>query len=382
MKKTVAIIGGNLRNKGAWMMADVLISEFTVKNEDSFYFFTPFSEDLKPLKNKYINDNLKDTIIWSPKNILISFLLVHIPILRQRNKIIKTINNCDYVYDISGISFAESRGVKHLIYNIISIYIPSYLKTKIIKFPQSFGPIDSKIYKFITKSSLKKCETIFSRGNSSSKTLESLKITHNNSTDLLFCKNQFQEVKDEELIIISPSIIVANKLAKKGVDYVNELKIFVEFLQKNKYKIIIIPNSVSKNKHKNVFDDSVLCEEIYNAVSSKNNLSLIKNDLSIEEIYELYKKPIIVVTSRFHSMILALNSGSFPIVMGWNHKYNEIMEEFNLSQYSINLDSKLSKSLIAQFNSLVNSYPSLMEGRKELLSDHKIKTNLIFKELS
>lgn len=382
MKKSVAIIGGNLRNKGAWMMADVLISEFIVKNEDAFYFFTPFPEDLEPLKKKYTSSNLKDVIIWSPKKILISFLLVHIPIVRQKNKIIKSISNSDYVYDISGICFAEGRGVKHLVYNFITIYIPSFLKTKIIKLPQSFGPIDTIIYKFISKNSLKKCYKVFSRGNSSSITLERLKIPHFNSTDLLFCKNQFEQLKNKEQIIVSPSIIVSKKLEKEGINYVNELKIFIEFLQKNNYKIILLPNSVSKNKHRDVFDDSVLCEKIYNAVTSKNNLSLIKNDLTIDEIYELYKTPMFVVTSRFHSMILALNSGSFPIVLGWNHKYNEIMDQFHLNEYSINLDSELANNLIKQFNSLINSSPSLLKNRKELLENHKNKTNNIFKELS
>ena len=65
-KKKILVLGGNLRNKGAWLMTDVLIKKIFANHE--IFFLTPFEEDLEEFKKYYSNFDIKSDIMGSKRN--------------------------------------------------------------------------------------------------------------------------------------------------------------------------------------------------------------------------------------------------------------------------------------------------------------------------
>ena len=42
-----------------------------------------------------------------------------------------------------------------------------------------------------------------------------------------------------------------------------------------------------------------------------------------------------MLTSRFHAMISALALGVPPVVIGWSHKYAEVLAEFGIERFAV-----------------------------------------------
>ena len=148
-KHSISIIGGNARNKGALLMLNHSLDLISSKTYQKIYIFTPFpNEDTSFICNNLKTNNLSVEIIkWSTIEILKSLFLILFPI--KQNPILNSLKDSKVTLDISGITFVEDRGLKYLIYNSLTILIPYYCKSKIIKLPQSIGPIQSNYYKKI-----------------------------------------------------------------------------------------------------------------------------------------------------------------------------------------------------------------------------------------
>ena len=60
-------------------------------------------------------------------------------------------------------------------------------------------------------------------------------------------------------------------------------------------------------------------------------------DLTAGELRHLVALSSVLVTSRFHAMISGLATSTPTVVVGWSHKYKEVLDDFGLS--SLGLDS-------------------------------------------
>ena len=331
-------------------------------NYQKVYIFTPFPvEDEELITSIFDSNELSFEIIpWSTKEILKSFFLVLFPI--KFNKILNALKSSKTTLDISGISFVEQRGFKYLIYNSLTIFIPYRCRSKIIKLPQSIGPIKSNYYKKIASYFLQKCSAIYSRGDQSSNFLSELGVKYNPSSDLGFIESfELTEINTfVSRIGISPSIVVKKYFEEKKLNYENFLIELISSLNQKGYKLTLFPQSYSPNGEKDTFDDS----SIINYIASKINTSdveIINKDLSLEELSNIYKNLDICITSRFHGMIMAVNNNVYPIVIGWNHKYEEVINDLNLTKSSIRIDKDMSLEVVNNLDKLINNYAKEMK---------------------
>jgi len=354
---SISIIGGNARNKGALLMLYESLKIIEHKNYQKIYIFTPFPiEDEKLIGNILdLSKSSYEIIQWSTKEIIKSFFLALFPI--KFNKIVNSLKNSRVTLDISGISFVEDRGFKYLIYNSLTIFIPYRCGSKIIKLPQSIGPIESSYYKTIASYFLQKCTAIYSRGDQSSTVLSNLGVKYNPSSDLGFIGgfDSTEIVTSASRIGIIPSIVVKKYFEEKKLNYENFLIELIGTLNKKGYKLTLFPQSYSPSSRKDTFDDS----SIITYVSSKINTSgveIINKDLSLEELCNIYRNLDICITSRFHGMIMAINSNVYPIVIGWNHKYEEVINDLNLTKSSIRIDKNMFLEVLNNLDQLINNY--------------------------
>ena len=159
---------------------------------------------------------------------------------------------------------------------------------------------------------------------------------------------------------ISPSIVVKKYFEEKKLNYENFLIELISSLNQKGYKLTLFPQSYSPNGEKDTFDDS----SIINYIASKINTSdveIINKDLSLEELSNIYKNLDICITSRFHGMIMAVNNNVYPIVIGWNHKYEEVINDLNLTKSSIRIDKDMSLEVVNNLDKLINNYAKEMK---------------------
>ena len=84
-------------------------------------------------------------------------------------------------------------------------------------------------------------------------------------------------------------------------------------------------------------NDGPVCREVAEACSSDSQVLGLDFDLTAGELRHLVAHSSILVTSRFHAMISGLATSTPTVVVGWSHKYKEVLDDFGLS--SLGLDS-------------------------------------------
>jgi colanic acid/amylovoran biosynthesis protein len=65
----------------------------------------------------------------------------------------------------------------------------------------------------------------------------------------------------------------------------------------------------------------------------------VDRDIFAVDIKRLITLCDMVVVSRFHAMVGALAAGVPPLVLGWSHKYAEVMDDFEIGDEAFNLDT-------------------------------------------
>jgi polysaccharide pyruvyl transferase WcaK-like protein len=58
-------------------------------------------------------------------------------------------------------------------------------------------------------------------------------------------------------------------------------------------------------------------------------------DLSAGELRRLIGLGEVLVTSRFHAMISGLSTCTPTVVVGWSHKYREVLDDFGLAEFGM-----------------------------------------------
>ena len=84
-------------------------------------------------------------------------------------------------------------------------------------------------------------------------------------------------------------------------------------------------------------NDGPVCREVAEACSGDSQVIGLDFDLTAGELRHLVAHSSVLVTSRFHAMISGLATSTPTVVVGWSHKYKEVLDDFGLS--SLGLDS-------------------------------------------
>jgi polysaccharide pyruvyl transferase WcaK-like protein len=138
--------------------------------------------------------------------------------------------------------------------------------------------------------------------------------------------------KDALLVGICPSVVVAQRARAKGWDYAQCIADLVEVLSDQGHRVALYPNATRDREiKKNHNNDLPLLDDIEERLSqkSRSNTVVFTGPLNASQIYEVIQCCDLHVTSRFHAMIVALGCGIPVMVIGWSHKYIEVLQQFN-----------------------------------------------------
>jgi polysaccharide pyruvyl transferase WcaK-like protein len=259
---------------------------------------------------------------------------------------VRSIHESDLVIDLSGISFVDGRGGGILLYNTLVVLLPALLERPLMKYSQAFGPFRTAVNRWLASFCLPKVTRIAVRGEVSHGHLRQLGIDDDRiepCADAAFAMEigpaaeervtpiLKTEVFHQPAVAISPSSVVDAYCAENGVDYVATLKEFIEYLIDEKgYGIVILAHSARPDSSSSKNNDLPACRRLVGLVDRPDRCVFLDQTLNAESLRAVIGACRFLVASRFHAMVSGLATTTPTMLIGWSHKYAEVLHDFQL----------------------------------------------------
>ena len=140
----------------------------------------------------------------------------------------------------------------------------------------------------------------------------------------------------EDFIVIMPSAVVKGIFEAKGGNYVKAVASLVSEIRMATGKgVVIAPHSYRVGMPEGRMNDGPVCRDVASACAADPMVVGVDADLTAGELRKLVSMGSVLVTSRFHAMISGLATSTPTVVVGWSHKYKEVLDDFGLAEYGM-----------------------------------------------
>ena len=274
---------------------------------------------------------------------------LRIPLFWVRSRGCRSMLGSSVVVDVAGISFADGRGFAIVVYNALMTGVPLLLGVPTVKAAQALGPFQSIPNKWLAPLVLRRVKTVCARGARTREHLDSLGgVNAVDVADLAFSLDEAAGLPsavsialssiDSSFIVVMPSAVVKGIFESAGGSYVSAMASLVtEIRSKTGRSVVIAPHSYRAGLPEGRMNDGPVCREVAEACAGDSQVLGLDSDLTAGELRHLVALGSVLVTSRFHAMISGLATSTPTVVVGWSHKYKEVLDDFGLS--SLGLDS-------------------------------------------
>ncbi len=315
----------------------------------------------------------------SPIALLVAFVLAlpirlldrfHIPLgPLGLIRLIRAVRETEVTVDLAGISFADGRSPALLGYNVVMSLFPYLAGGSVVKGSQAIGPVESPLTKAAARVVLPRMATICARGDRTRQHLDSLGLDNVvDAADLAFLMRQQHPAQpdpvepspNEKTVLIMPSSVVDAYATTAGIDHVGITADLIERLSGAGIAVIVAPHSFRENGERGRMNDGPTVSDIEDRVAA--SATFINRDLDPRELREIIRLADVAVTGRFHGMVSALEVGTPPVVVGWSHKYGEVLDQFNLGGQGIAVEELSTETLLAAVNATLDNHESLRQS--------------------
>ena len=358
------IIGGTLwGNRGAEAMVVTTIGRVRERDPDaSFVLLSYFPERDREL----LRDPAVTVVDARPKVTAITWAgalfsrLAGLVGLRLPDAVlpfpVRALRRCRALFDVSGISFHDGR-LTVVGYNLLCVWPALLLKVPVIRLSQAMGPFRNPLNRiparWVTKCSLH----TFARGRLTAEFMDGLgvpaeswsvapdvafayrpeySLTTENDQQVSALLNRGADLRSAgtDVVGLVPSSLVNQKMTSEGQDYVGLLLAVVRDLHKRGVHVLVMPNATRAGLDAPRNNDITVVNQLRGRIMAEPDgidpdaVSYVDFDLNTASIRTLAEQCTLLITSRFHAMVAALALGVPPLVMGWSHKYEEVLEMF------------------------------------------------------
>ena len=170
-------------------------------------------------------------------------------------------------------------------------------------------------------------------------------------------------VKDATgLITVLPSSVVHSYCNRHGIDYVALVSGFIDRITADgSRRVMIVPHSARPDAPASRMNDIPVCRSIYASVADKRRCELVDDNLPPDELRALIGAAEVCVTSRFHAMVSSLATSTPVMVVGWSHKYQEVLDAFGIKGCAIDYSTLTEDELFSRFNDIAHRRHELTE---------------------
>jgi len=421
--KKVSIIGATvIGNRGAEAMLSTVIGRIKEKYPKSnFYIYSYFpNDDKKLLKNHsdivvYNSTPLYLVCILFPLSLVFGFLrLVNLEKLCQSFFPDSIVNlwGSDVLVDVAGVSFMDGREI-FLPFNILTILPSMLVGTPVVKLAQGLGTFNNLATKISARLFLSQCKQIFARGDLTYGYVDDFfkhRKNYQQAGDVAFSfkqgdsltienqlyvkeileilKNKKEQHKD--IVGVCPSSVVYQKSLKDGINYINiTSKIIIDLLQNTNTFVVLFPNA-TREQHTDKFRNNdlpvikMIQQQIEKEGYNSSQVLPISKDINTDSIRSVIDLCDTTIVSRFHAMVASLSLSTPVVVLGWSHKYLEVMKQFDMQEFVYDYkanDIQLTQKVIELLQNKETYIKKILNALPKVRKESYKQFEYLFKEI-
>lgn len=386
------IIGSALAgNKGASAMLESAIATLEDRLPGARFTLLSMYPDEDARQNVYPNLAIVDARPLQLGVVINSLALLHriLPPLRpltRRHAAILALSEADVLLDQGGITFTDGRE-KFLLYNVASILPAMNMKVPVFKCAQAVGPFRGHVNRAVSRIYLPRVRTLVTRGRITHELAEGLDLTNLFAgADFAFSlelagderagltgalPRSWEEEGGSTLVGISPSVVVQKKVDARGGDYLGIMSEFVREHSARGHRVLILPHSARDGSDKTHNNDLPLCRELKRRFANDSAVLVLDRELTSQQLRYLIGTCDLFLASRFHAMVSSLAMGVPTLVVGWGHKYQEVLEMFELDRWALAHTDLCAEKLSTMFSDLESNVADVREKLVAHLPDVK-----------
>jgi polysaccharide pyruvyl transferase WcaK-like protein len=295
--------------------------------------------------------------------------------------------------DLGGISFADGRAL-YLPFNVLCVFPAMLLGVPVIKLAQAMGPFNRWPTRLAAKLFLSRCRHVVARGR---RTLDNLKdvmppgrvtlaadvafayrpeftLSHENDARVMASVEHLTRNGNHRVVGLSPSMVVRDMFTRRGRDYIGLLVQLATLLVDRGFHLVVLPNATRADTHKPKNNDLIVIAELRRRLANDwptdrlAQVTWVDFDVNTHGIRRLVSCCEVLVTSRFHAMIAAVSTQTPVLVVGWSHKYVEVLEAFGLQEYVANPETS-SQQVAAMLDKLLLQAGSVSQRMAQMFPD-------------
>ena len=370
---TILISGSSLSgNKGAMAMALVLAKQLReIKSDCRLLLLSKYFKQDAPFAPLYGIELIKAppsrlvslTLIRS----LVVMLLRSVPTQWLYDSVMKAYRDSDILVDLSGVSFSDDLDWRGKMLSVAWLAPALATKTPYVKLSQALGPFRKRINRWAARFFLKQSPLLIARGTKSAENVREL-LGPENKCHVCYDTAFLLEPSDEKTVDqflkqrsipgggfvgISPSAVVDRKAKGKHQQayYRNAIAELIRHITETTgSSVVLIPHAWPQTGRGT--EDMHLCLEITAKLPEVKNVYVIKQDLDPSMLKGIISRSEVFVSCRFHAMIASLSSKVPTLVVGWGHKYNEIMQLFGHDEFCYDFSTAGGAMLTESFGRL------------------------------
>ena len=272
---------------------------------------------------------------------------LRLPLGWVRARACRSILDSAVVVDVAGISFVDGRGIPITVYNSLMTGLSLLLGVPTVKAAQALGPFKTQPNRVLAKIVLPRLAAVCARGARTREHLDTLNLTNvTNVADLAFSLDESGTLPAEVVdaingiggpfIVVMPSSVVRGLYEATGADYVSAVETLIRNIRDaTGLGVVIAPHSYRVGHPEGRMNDGPVCQQVAARFSNDPKVVGVDEDLSAGELRRLIGQGEVLVTSRFHAMISGLSTCTPTVVVGWSHKYREVLDDFGLAEFGM-----------------------------------------------
>lgn len=295
------------------------------------------------------------------------------------NDFIEFINQADIVFDINeGDSFSDIYGKDRILRHSWDSIVPILLGKPLIFLPQTIGPFNTLLGKFLSFIILKNCQKIFVRDSRANKYLNSIGVKFTETKDMSI----YMEPKKVDLNMpqnaigfnVNGVMYFQNYESLRGQfdEYKSLVKQLIQKLLDNGEKVVLIPHTYNVDKPCEE-DDLLAIKEIYKEIKHEN-LYMIGDNYDAQELKYIISQMKFFIGSRMHSNLAALTTSVPTVGIAYSYKFIGTFSMFEVPECTMpvnNITVEKISGVIAQIMDLIENKDAIKQKLITVNANHE-----------
>lgn len=250
-----------------------------------------------------------------------------------------SLSNVKALIDIAGFAYTDQWGSQPTKdFAKLTDYYRRHNKP-VILLPQAFGPFHNEETKVAFKRVIENANLVFARDRVSYQYARELaansdKVMQAPDLTLFYANSTTDDIQvNSNYVCIVPNARMLDQGKKQWS------KIYESYLIQISREILSQGLQIKIVVHDSSGQDLSIAKRILNEISSTDAVIVNKSDPLV--IKEIIGGSLMLVGSRYHSLVASLSKNVPAIALGWAHKYEMLFEDFGVEQFMVSHDTSI-----------------------------------------